>query len=180
MQLSNLLSRSSLAIFGTISGVIFSSQSAIAASKVVIDITGPIQASVKVKDLRRFAETGETTKTIRQALAASKDINPKTIRGIMSLEIGADIAKLAKVLYSERGQNITKAISEVVQTRYDKESDKALRSAIILAAIDDNRISILEIMEKYPTTDMYINLAKINEIVGKVQEAIGNLEELLQ
>ncbi|NES08076.1 MAG: alpha/beta hydrolase [Okeania sp. SIO2F4] len=178
MQLSNLLSRSPLIILGAIAGVMVSHQNAIATNKIVIDIAGPIKASIKVKDLRQFAETGKTTKTISQALGISK-VNPNTVRGLMTLEVGANVANLAKVLYSNIGQNLTKGVTEVVQTRHNYESDKALRSAIILAAADDNRISVLEVLEKYPTAEMHIDVGKINEIVGKVKETIGNLGELL-
>lgn len=98
----------------------------------------------------------------------------------MTLEVGANASNLAKVLYSNLGQNVTKGIAEVVKTRHNYESDKALRSAIILAAADDNRISVLEVLEKYPTEEMHIDVGKINEIVDKVRGTIGNLEELLR
>ncbi len=179
MELPNLLSRSPLIILGWIAGVILSHQSAIATEKIVIDIAGPISASIQVKDLQLFAETGKTTKTISQALGISK-VNPNTVRGLMTLEVGANVTNIARILYSNLGQNVTKGIAEVVQTRHNYESDKALRSAIILAAADDNRISVLEILEKYPTEEMHIDVGKINEIVEKVKGTISNLEELLQ
>ncbi|MDY7006359.1 MAG: alpha/beta hydrolase [Cyanobacteriota bacterium] len=112
MQLPNMLSRSPLIILGAIAGVILSTQSAIATEKIVIELVGPIRASIKVKDLRLFAETGKTTKTISQALGRSK-INPNTVRGLMTLEVGA------------------------------YESEKALCSSIILGATDDNQISTM-------------------------------------
>jgi hypothetical protein len=178
MQLQNLLSRSPLIILGVLAGVMISHERAIATSKIVIDIAGPIKASIKVKDLRLFAETGETTKTISQAIGISK-VNPNTIRGLMKLEVGANVDNLTKVLYSNLGLNLTQGVAEVVTTRHNYESDKALRSAIILAAADDNRVSVLEILEKYPTAEMHIDVGKINKIVEKVKETIGNLGELL-
>ncbi|MCL2934213.1 MAG: alpha/beta hydrolase [Trichodesmium sp. MAG_R03] len=178
MQLQNLLSRSPLIILGALAGVMLSHQRAIATSKIVIDIVGPIKVSIKVQDLRLFAETGETTKTISQALSISK-ISPSQVRGFVTLEIEADVANLATVLYSNLGLNITKGVAEVVKTRHNYESYKALRSAIILAAADDNRISVLEILEKYPTEEMHIDVGKINQIVEKAKETIGNLEEIL-
>lgn len=179
MQLQNLLSRCPLIILGAIAGVMISSNSAIATKKIVIEIVGPLEASIKVKDLRLFAETGKTTKTISQALGISK-INPNTVRGLMTLEIGANVTNVAKVLYSKLGQNVTEGITEVIQTRHNYESDKALRSAIILAVADDNRISLLEVLEKYPTEEMHVDVGRINEIVSKVRDTIGNLEELLK
>ena len=115
---------------------------------------------------------------ISQALGISK-VNPNQVRGFIALEIEADVANLGTVLYSNLGLNITKGVAEVVQTRHNYESDKALRSAIILAAADDNRISVLEILEKYPTEEMHIDVGKINQIVEKVKETIGNLGEIL-
>lgn len=179
MQLPNLLSRGPLIMMGAIAGVILSSNSAIATKKIVVKIAGPIEASIKVKDLEIFAKTGETTKTISQALGISK-VNPNTVRGLMTLELGANVTSLAKVLYSKLGQNVTQGITEVIQTRHNYESDKALRSAILLAAADDNKISVLEVLQKYPTEEMHIDVGKINEIVEKVKGAIGNLEELLK
>ena len=178
MQLQNLLSRSPLIILGALAGVMISHQRAIATSKIVIDIVGPIQASIKVQDLRLFAETGKTTKTISQALGISK-VNPNQVRGFMTLEIEADVVNYGSFLYSNIGLNIIKGVAEVIQTRHNYESDKALRSALILAAADDNRISVLEILEKYPTEEMHIDVSKINQIVGKVQETIGNLGEII-
>ncbi len=179
MQLTHLLSRSPLMILGAIAGVMLSYQNVIATERIVVEIAGPIEASIKVKDLQLFAETGRTTKTISQALGVSK-VSPNTVRGLMTLEIGANVTNLAKVLYSNLGQNVTKGITEVIQTKYNYESDKALRAAIILAAADDNRISVLEVLEKYPTEEMHIEVGKINQIVEKVKESFSNLEELLK
>lgn len=179
MQLPNLLCRCPLIILGAIAGVMLSNNSAIATERIVIEINGPIEASIKVKDLEIFAKTGKTTKTISQALSVSK-VSPNTVRGLMTLELGADVTNLAKVLYSKLGQNVIKGITEVIQTRHDYESDKALRSAIILAAADDNKISVLEVLEKYPTEEMHIDVGRINEIVDKVKDTFGNLEELLK
>ncbi len=179
MELPKLLSRSPLILLGAIAGVMLSHNSAIATKRIVIEIGGPLEASIAVKDLEIFAKTGKTTKTISQALGISK-VNPNTVRGLMTLELGADVTNLAKVLYSKLGQNVTKGVAEVVQTRHNYESHKALRSAIILAAADDNKISVLEVLQKYPTEEMHIDVGRINEIVEKVKGTIGNLEELLR
>lgn len=49
---------------------------------------------------------------------------------------------------------------------------------IILVVVDDNWVLVLEIFEKYFIVEMYIDVGKINKIVEKVKEIIGNLGEL--
>jgi hypothetical protein len=98
----------------------------------------------------------------------------------MTLELGVDVAQLADALYSRTGETVAKSIGEVITTRSGYESDKALRAAIILAAADDGRISFLEVLQKYPTSDMYIQVDKINEVVARVEDLLENLQDLFR
>ncbi len=165
---------------GAMTGVVLTGTVAVAAERVVVNVFGGgIQAPVKVADLETFAETGKKTKTIAQAVGIS-DVNPDTIRGLMTLELGVDVAQLADALYSRTGETVTKSIGQVITTRSGYESDKALRAAIILAAADDGRISFLEVLQKYPTSDMYIQVDKINEVVARVEDLLENLQDLFR
>lgn len=62
--------------------------------------------------------------------------------------------------------------------KYNYESDKVLCFVIILVVVDDNWILVLEIFEKYFIEEMYIDVGKINEIVEKFKDIIGNLGKL--
>lgn len=179
MKLGNCF-RSPGIVIGAIAGVMLSCSSAFAAERIVVNIWGGlIQAPIKVRDLERFAETGKMTKTISQAVGAS-NVNADTIRGLMTLELGVDLVQLADVLYSSTGETVADSIGEVFRTRSGYENAKALRAAIILAAADDGRISMLEVLQKYPTSDMYIEVNKINEIVNRVEDLLENFEDLFR
>lgn len=165
---------------GAIAGVVLTGTGAFAADRIVINVFGgAIQAPIKVKDLQAFAETGKKTKTIAQAVGVS-DVNPDTLRGLMTLELGVDVAQLANALYSNTGDTVAESIGEIITTRSGYESDKALRAALILAAADDGRISFLEVLEAYPTSDMYIQVDKINDVVDRVEDLLENLQELFR
>lgn len=165
---------------GAMASVVLSSSEAFAAKRIVVNVFGgAIQAPVKVQDLAKFAETGDKTKTIAQAVAIS-DVNPDTLRGLMTLELGVDVAQLADALYSRTGDTVAKSIGQIVTTPSGYESDKALRAAIILAAADDGRISFLEVLQSYPTSDMYIQVDKINEAVNQVEDLLENLQDLFR
>ena len=177
MKLGNWFRRSAI-FLGAIAGIALTSTGAVAADRVVINVFGgAIQAPIKVKDLQTFAETGDKTKTIAQAVGAS-NVNPDTLRGLMTLELGVDVVQLANALYSRTGDIVAESIGEIISTPSGFESDKALRAALILAAADDGRISLLEVLEAYPTSDMYIQVDKINDVVDRVEGLLENLEDL--
>lgn len=103
-----------------------------------------------------------------------------TLRGLMGLEIGLKPANLARVIYSTPGEKITDEIGQAIRTQRRTESGKALRAAVILAAGDDGKVSILEILKNYPLPEVYVDVASISAAIGKVKSLAGNMQTLLQ
>lgn len=165
-------------VLGAFAGLMFACNKAEATEKIVVDYW-PLQASIGVDDLAAFAETGATTKTLRQALRYS-NVNSDTVRGLMTLELGADVAKLSDALHSSTGRKIIGEVSNIITTPSTYESDKAFRSAFILAAADDGKISVLEILENYPTRQMFIRVSEIQQLVEKVNAIIEEVKELIE
>ncbi len=166
-------------VLGAFAGLMFACNKTEAAEQIVVDIAWPLQASIGVDDLAAFAETGETTKTLRQALGFS-NVNSDTVRGLMTLELGVDVVKLSNALHSSTGRKIISGVSDIITTPSEYESDKALRSAFILAAADDGRISVLEVLENYPTKQMFIRVSEIQQLVNRVNEIIDEIKELIE
>jgi len=167
-----------ITVFLAASASILSQTRAFGAEKVVLTF-GPIRQSINVSDLEDFAKNGTTTPTIRQIIGASK-MDAGTLRGLMGLEIGLKPANLARILYSTPGEKITDEIGQAIRTQRHTESGKALRAAVILAASDDGKLSILEILKQYPLSEVYVDVAQIGAAVVKVQGLAGNMQTLLQ
>lgn len=167
-----------IAIFLGASASILSSSRALAAEKVVLTF-GPIRQTINVSDLEDFAKDGTTTPTIQQIIGFSK-MDPQILRGLIGLEIGLKPANLARVIYSTPGEKITDEIGQAIRTQRRTENGKALRAAVMLASGDDGKVSLLEILKKYPLPEVYVDVASIAATVGKVQGLAGNLSSLLQ
>lgn len=177
MKLTKFVSFGISILLGSSASILPSSR-ALGAEKIVLTI-GPIRQAIDISDLEDFAKDGKTTPTLRQIIGFSK-MDAATLRGLMGLEIGLKPANLARVIYSTPGEKITDEIGKAIRTQRRTESGKALRAAVILAAGDDGKVSILEILKKYPLAEVYVDVAGISAAVGKVQSVAGSLQTLLQ
>lgn len=154
----------------------------------VILTYGPFQVPILVRDLKTFAETGATTKTIRQIIGAS-GLEADTLRGLMSLEVGFDLVPFACMLYTQEGQDLTDAVGTTIRTHRGKAgipystvavNGKAIRAALINAVSDDGKLSFLDIISYYPVPGAYVDIANVPQTVEKVQGLAGDLNSLFR
>ncbi|WP_228057613.1 alpha/beta hydrolase [Tychonema sp. LEGE 07203] len=178
MKLTKFVSIGTALFLGASASILSSSSKALGAEKVVLTF-GPIAQAINISDLENFAKDGTTTPTIKQIIGFSK-MDPQVLRGLMSLEIGLKPAILARVVYSTPGEKITDEIGQAIRTHRRTESGKALRAAVILASGDNGKLSLLEILKKYPLPEVYVDVASIAATVGKVQGLVANVQSLLQ
>jgi hypothetical protein len=161
--------------------VMLLSPSALAAERVVLRYR-VIERSVSVEDLTTFVETGETTRQLRSYFRLSGQ-DPERIRRALSNEVDVDVVPLDRVLNSFLGDAILDQMGDFVHTPSGEADREAMRSALILSASDDNRISLIEVIQNYPTREMHVNgnrivatyrqIANIQETVTNALERIG-------
>lgn len=156
---------------------LFLSNSAIAAEKIVLKY-GPFAQSVKISDLENFVKTGTQSPTLATILRISKQ-SPDTVRGLMSLEIGVNLVTIDRVLNSKQGETALLELGKTIRTRSRVESHKALRSAVVLAAADNDKLSLLEVFQKYPTSQIDVEVGNIANTIEKLKGVSGNLQNLL-
>jgi hypothetical protein len=178
MKLTKFVSIGIALVVGASASLLSSSSRAFAAEKVVLTF-GPIREAINISDLEDFAKDGTTTPALKQIIGFSK-MDPKILQGLIGLQIGLKPANLARVIYSTPGEKITDEIGQAIRTQRRTESGKALRAAVVLAAGDDGKVSLLEILKKYPLPEVYVDVASIAATVGKLQGLAGDLSSLLQ
>ena len=178
MKLTKFVSIGIALLLGASASILSTSSRAFGAEKIVLTF-GPIRQTINISDLEDFAKNGTTTPTLQQIIQFSK-MDAQILRGLIGLEIGLKPANLARVVYSAPGEKITDEIGQVIRTQRRTESGKALRAAVILAAGDDGKVSLLEVLKKYPLPELYVDVDSIGAAVGKVQGLVGNLQTLLQ
>lgn len=156
-----------LAVFlATISLVVFANTGTAAAKKVVL-YYGPQQLPLSVEELEEFADTGEASRTIR-FLTSVAGQDRDAFRTVLTRTIPADPKILDNTLNYIVGELFLYEIGQAIHTPSRRKVIEALRSTLVLSAVDDGKLSLLEIIQKYPAQEIYVNSRKLFKAYGQV------------
>jgi hypothetical protein len=138
-----------------LSGWLLMSQSAIAAERVVMRY-GAFERSASVEELARFVETGETTRQLRAYFRMSGQ-DPEQFRQLLGREFEVDVVMLDRLLNNIVGDVILDQMGNFVHTPSGETNREAMRSALVLSASEGGKISLIEVMQNYPTREVHVN-----------------------
>lgn len=176
-QLSKWINWKSAIALGTGLVLSFSSPKVDAAEEIILTY-GPMTQSVAVKDLTTFAETGEMSASIRFLIDIANQ-NPEEVRQVLNQELGVGIVFLSDILNTLPGEYGLFEVGQVIHTKSRRANIQSLRGALVISAVD-NKISLLEFFQNFPTQQMYIDGYKLsqraNTVVSFVNRVGKNLE----
>ncbi|GAB4381486.1 MAG: hypothetical protein Kow00121_40150 [Elainellaceae cyanobacterium] len=154
--------------------MIASAQPSVAAERLFFTY-GPLGRSIPIEDLRTFADTGETTSQIRWYLRLT-DLDPEILRAVLNQELVLNINTVDSITYSLPGEYALFEIGQLVHTQSRQANIQALRGALLVSLSEDNRISLIEFLENYPTPGIYVD----GVVLAEVARDVGNFVDRLQ
>lgn len=173
------LNRYNLALsFLIITSILLFSTSSLAAERVVLKYR-ILRQSVSVKDLSTFAETGKLPLALQASLALAKQ-DPKPVRQYLTQPVNVNPVLLDKVLNSPVGNVFLDQISQVIHTPSRTADRQAMRSALVLSASKDKQISLIEVIQNYPSTDVEVDGNKLESAYKQLRRLQGNIQDFLR
>ncbi|HBL11498.1 MAG TPA: alpha/beta hydrolase [Cyanobacteria bacterium UBA11162] len=136
-----------------------------------------LRETVSVPELSTFAQTGELSSSLRAYLKlAGKE--PDDLRKALTQEIPVQGVLLSRILNNPIGEAMLDRVSEVVHTPSDRASRESLRSALVMSALDDDQITLIETLENYPTREVHLEGDRLVEIVQDIAQVAGSLPNI--
>lgn len=157
--------------------ILLSSNSAIAADQVVLKYR-IFRESISVEELSTFAETGELSTSLRINFALARQ-DPKLIRYYLTEPVKVNLVFLERVLNSPIGSVVLDEVSKVIHTSSRRADRQALRSALVLSASRDGEITLIEIIQKYPTAVLEVEGERLESAFRLLSRLRGSLQDLL-
>lgn len=157
----------------TLFTILSSWQSAWASERVLMRYRG-FSRTVAVQDLATLAETGEAPNNLARLLDMAGQ-RPEGLRSLLTNSLSADPIILDKALNSRPGEWMLGQLGEAIHPPAGQASRQALRSAIVLSAADDGALTLLEILENYPTPEVVLEGDKIERSYNRLQAFLAPL-----
>lgn len=148
-----------------------------AAEKVVFNY-GVFQESISLEEFLDFSKNGRISSSLGVVLNSGNPRLNSLVQQALGQEISLDVRLLDKALNHPLGNLFLDQVGEVIRTPSSRANRQALRSAIVLSAAEDSNLSILEIIEKYPTQEVEVEgelLVNLYERIKKFGETLGKL-----
>ncbi|PSN17199.1 hypothetical protein C7271_18990 [filamentous cyanobacterium CCP5] len=139
---------------------------AIAAETVLLRYRG-FGRAVPVEDLEILAETGEAPESIDSILSAAGQ-SPQNFQRSLTRQLAVRLHLLDRTLNSWPGEWALDQMGEMIHPPSGRSSRQALRASIILSAADDERISVLELLQNYPTQQVVLEVDRIESVYDRL------------
>lgn len=149
---------------------------AIAAESVLLTY-GPLSIDIPISDLEEFAATGTPSDELSRLLDMAGQ-NPEAVRRVLISPVEADLIVLDWTLNSPLGEWMLDRVSESIQPATGGAGRLALRSALIGSASGDNEITLLEVMQLYPSSSIVVQGDRLLETYNRINDILEPLEDL--
>ena len=138
---------------------------------------GEIERTISVASLKEYAKEGKLDDDLATYAEYVSPQRLTQLRRTLLSRIELSPVAVSQFLYTPIGETLLQRLGEVVQTEARQPGFYALRSAMILAAADPDGLTLLSVLEKFPTRGMRINLGRSLEIAVKLESLVNQTRE---
>lgn len=139
---------------------------------------GIIVRSIEIKSLETFAETGEVNQELDGYfdLANLNEEQQEEFRAALQRSIDLDPVLVSRFFRSNIGEQIlTRFLGDLIPTEAGLNSKYAIRAALVLAAADEDGLSLLNFL-RYLPVDVRVDLNKVLELSEAVATVVDGTE----
>ncbi|MGG6294182.1 alpha/beta hydrolase [Leptolyngbya sp. AN02str] len=134
--------------------------------------SGLLEFTLPVESLEQFAETGEPDAKLHFLLQTAGVTEPEQFRALLQRPIPIDLLFINQFGYSQLGETFLTDVGEAIQTGSGQNGMKALRAALTLAAASPEGLSLLNVVQQFPTSELRVDLPELSRLQRSLLEAI--------
>lgn len=158
-------------------GALLFSTATLAAELVVLQYR-ILRESIPIDELTALAETGELSASLQANLELAGQ-DPQEVRRYLTAPAKVSPVLLDRLLNSPVGNVLLDQVSQAIHPPSGKADRQAMRAALVLSASDDREVSLIEIMQKYPTQVVEVEGDRLESAYYQLRRLEGTLENIL-
>ena len=153
------------------------------AAETIIFSFSAIERSVSVESLEIYVNEGRVTEELAPYLRYAENFDPalpEQIRTLLSRRVDTDVTTVAQFAYTPQGEYVLDQVGDVFRTGARLSGAKGLRGAAILSAADPEQgLTLLNVLERFPTPVLRVDIRRGLAIARQATEAIAQSREAL-
>jgi Alpha/beta hydrolase of unknown function (DUF1400) len=179
MRFLNRFFQSFLAVTVLVASLWFG-PSAVAADRVVLKYK-IFRGSIAVSELADFASSGKASPMLQLYLKASSQ-DPDVVRTVLMQKVDVDTQMANRLLDNPVSELLLDQVGQVVHPPNDSDSGEAMQTALLKAAKQDSQVSLIGIIENYPTSKVEVEgeqIIKLNAKISSIRSGAQSLKDKL-
>jgi predicted dienelactone hydrolase len=156
------------------------SNSAIAADRIYASYSA-FERSVSITSLEAYAKKGVISDDLAVYTQYLNTEQRKELQRILVSPIKVNAVAVSQFLYTSQGEFLLQRLGEVIKTesRQPKAGFHALRSALILAAAEPEGLTLLNLLRKFPSSGIHVDLARTLGIAAELEKLVNETEKAI-
>jgi predicted dienelactone hydrolase len=167
--------RSGLTGLAALSSLALSATTGLAAEEVYIDYS-LLSRSVPTASLAAYAETGEADEALSPYLDFLDSEQQEDLRTALTASREVELVPLTQWFYTPMGANVLLFAGNLIRTDAGLNGQQALRSSFIASASEDGSISLLDLIENFPTPGLRLDL---DQLLTVIRQSRAEAEETM-
>jgi len=179
--------RSHLSAWGFAAGLVLTAALPVRSAESITVSYGPLERSIQISDLEALANEGVLSDDL-QIYAGYLDLDEadiEQIRQALNQPADIDVVTLDRFLYTRQGEYLLNILADVIRTAARRQDLRAIRGPVIVAAADrDQGVTLLNVLRRFPTPTVRVDLAKglaiaqeLDRTVLQTRAAIGTISQ---
>ena len=115
------------------------------------------EISLKTKELKKFANTGEIPPELQKFFNDTEQV-PEFLSSLLTQEIYISRSLINDILDSPTGEFFLLKLNQTIDASASTEDLEAVKKTVIKAYNDDRELSILELLSEYPKRRLKVDL----------------------
>ncbi|AFY67157.1 alpha/beta hydrolase [Geitlerinema sp. PCC 7407] len=172
LRRSRLLPRlGQLISLGLLPWSLLAAQPSLGAERIYLSY-GLLGRSITIKELEIYARTGEITGDLALYGQYAGPERLAQLREVLLTPIGFDAVAVSQFLYSPQGEILLDRLGQVIQSEARQSGFLGLRAALILAAAEPEGMTLLNVMQQFPTPGIRVDLGRSLEFADELSTIV--------
>ncbi|MBD6616622.1 alpha/beta hydrolase [Komarekiella sp. 'clone 1'] len=135
--------------------------------------------SLPVNSLETFAKEGKIDEDLSFYASRATPEQLAQLRDLLQQRFNVTPTLVSQVTYSPVGEQLMKRLGELLLTESRQNGFYAIRAALILAAVDKDGLTVLNLLRRFPSNTMRVNFTEGLRIVDDLSQLLETRDQVV-